>query len=1179
MPTDALRKTQKALLNNRYQLVRQLGVGGMGTVYEVIDRLSGETLALKHVHTLNRTFSADHHDARVALSAEFRTLASLRHPNIITVIDYGFDEKQHPFFTMSLLKDTKNIVAVGIHEDTEGKVNLLIQMLQALAYLHRRNIIHRDLKPANVLVTSEGTVKVLDFGVALNENHTIDDQQEVTVGTLAYMAPELFMERPATIESDLYSVGIMAYQMFTGKHPFNNKNMASLVNSVMRDQPNLNIVDSRIAPIIEHLLQKPSEARYHNAEDVINELSDAIDIAVPAENVAIRESFLQASRFVGREKELATLRDALENVLDEDEPGGSAWIIGGESGVGKSRLVEELRIRALVYGIQVLRAQYIADSSLPYHAWREPLRRLALSTHIEPDEASILKAIIPDIGDLLGYQVENAPILDGMEARTRLIETLTHLFRKQTQPTLLIMEDLHWADDSLNTLRAIINHVKSMSLIIVCTYRDDERSEIADLLPEASLIRLGRLPKTAIAELSESILGSVGKQPNLVSLITKETEGNVFFIVEVIRALAEQAGSLRSINETEIPKNVLSGGIQQVIKQRLQHVPDEAQPLLKLAAIIGRQLDMDLLHTLNTKRQVFVGFDLKMLTVESWLTICANCAVLEAEDGHWHFAHDKLREAVLATLTHDERSMLYRQVAEATEAVYEGSTNKIAALADYWHEAKDTQKELYYVRLAIDETSHINAFRETIRYINRAIDLLRNHPTETDWQHQAADLKIQMGEAYGYLGAFDEARKHLQESADLSRKLGNRNAIARALNAIGDLDQDQGEYESATRNHKISLTLFRETNDLRGVTNALTDLGRTTQSKGDYSAARQYYDEALRICRQTNDFDGIAECLEYLGNISEQQGNLDNAQHYYEESLAVVRDMADFSRIAGMLDNLGNVAQGKRDYPAAQIYYNESLAIYRRISNELGSALVLGNLGNIALIQKNYLTAQTYCEESLRTFREIDNRLGIAFSLNSLGNVALGQGDVAIARANYQEALIICQATGVRGGIASGYNHLGWIDELENNDSSANRHYLNALNIYREMGDREKIAGTLTNLSFVKIRLGKLEDAQAYLQEALQIAWQISAVQPTINVLIGLAQKAYASKRYKHSAELIGVVSQYVDLDDVVIEHRLEPLLKQLQTSMDADVLLGTLEYGRVSLDLATLVESLLQPK
>ena len=176
----------------------------------------------------------------------------MRHPNIIGVLDYGFDEKRQPYYTMDLLANAQDIRRAARQKPIKGQVGYILQILQALDYLHRRGIIHRDLKPANVLVKDE-QVKVLDFGFATMANQVSTGSSG---GTLPYLAPELFRQQPASIASDLYAVGIIAYELLIGRHPFNTENMRLLIDDLMNKLPNLSVLgtNSPLALVVGRLL-------------------------------------------------------------------------------------------------------------------------------------------------------------------------------------------------------------------------------------------------------------------------------------------------------------------------------------------------------------------------------------------------------------------------------------------------------------------------------------------------------------------------------------------------------------------------------------------------------------------------------------------------------------------------------------------------------------------------------------------------------------------------------------------------------------------------------------------------------------------------------------------------------------------------------------------------------------
>jgi serine/threonine protein kinase len=496
------------LIGRRYVLDEKLGEGGMGSVFRASDHLTRRRVALKRV-VIQNTRSIEERTLRLALAQEFRILSSLRHPNIISVLDYGF-EHGSPYFTMDYLEDAGSLLDAGEGKSLAEQIHLIIEVLQALAYLHRHGILHRDLKPGNVMVDKQGQVKVVDFGLSVARDHVTSGD---TAGTLAYLAPEVLQGQPASEASDLYAVGLLAYQSIMGRHPFEADNPGELISQLLESDPDLTPIEQidryiitthmlprveivpdpnepeydivRIvpatpneAPTLPHvpnlddtlvhatmppveqqtvkhidlseiiadaptmpvqpvlptrsrppvtlrevesppsegrpslaqtlrrLMAKSPRDRYSDAYAVIHDLSAAINQPVEEENASIRESFLQSARFVGRDRELQTLTNALFDVVKLK---GSFWLIAGESGVGKSRVLEELRVRALVEGAIVMRGQAIAEISVPYRIWSEPLRQLALSTEISDAEGALLKLGITDLETLIGRSLPDPP--------------------------------------------------------------------------------------------------------------------------------------------------------------------------------------------------------------------------------------------------------------------------------------------------------------------------------------------------------------------------------------------------------------------------------------------------------------------------------------------------------------------------------------------------------------------------------------------------------------------------------------------------------------------------------------------------------------------------------------------------------------------------------------------------
>jgi tetratricopeptide (TPR) repeat protein len=710
------------LIGGRYQLLNQLGQGGMGTTHRALDRLSGRVVTLKRLNVAEMVTVIERlsrSESRLALAQEFRLLASLRHPNIISVLDYGFDDARRPYFCMDLQENAQTIVDAGRDKPLLVRADLLVQLLRAMVYLHRHGIIHRDIKPENVVVAG-AHVKVLDFGLSVYRD-LLGQEGVPLAGTLAYMAPELLRgERPSE-RSDLYAVGVLAYELFSGNLLSSRSDEARMISSgegaawlLRRSGAE---IDPRVRSVVARLLTTAASDRYADACEAIDALAAALGQPFDAETVATRESFLQAAPFVGREHELKLLSERLRAA---SEGRGGTLLIGGESGVGKSRLIEEVRARGLVSGFVVIAGQAVSEGGSPYHMWRDVVSGLVVRGDISDQAAGVLRTIVPDIARLLGRPVADPPVVDPAAAQSRLLLAVENLVRDQTGPVLMMLEDAQWAGtESLALLAALARLAIDRALLIVCSFRSDEASALPGRIETAAVIQLPRLSSQAIATLAQMMIGSAGMRPEMVAFLERETEGIPLFIVETVRSLAEEVGSLAEIGSQPLPQHLLSGGMRKVLQRRVEQLPAAALPALRTAAVAGREIDPALLAVVHPT-----------LDADWWLRSCAEAAVVELYEQGGRFAHDKLREHVLSELPSDERAALNREVAQAIERAYPNAAERETALAHHWRLAGDPARELYYQERSAAQALAGGAYQEAIARFERAVALLDDTSAE-----------------------------------------------------------------------------------------------------------------------------------------------------------------------------------------------------------------------------------------------------------------------------------------------------------------------------------------------------------------------------------------------------------------------------------------------------------------
>lgn len=1005
------------LLGNRYQLLDPIDEGGMGTVFRAFDCLNEQIVAIKRVkpvslapadagqsqqvgatleipqtgaqeadpaqisgvvtlpmnplETPQNVNAQNPHPVSLRLAQEFRLLASLRHPNIVSVLDYGFDQIRQPYLVMELLENAPDIFSAAQLVPFMGKIDLAIQLLQALIYLHRQTIIHCDLKPGNVLVVGN-QVKVLDFGLALR-----GETQVLTAGTLAYIAPEILNAQPPTIVSDLYSIGVMIYEMFLGRHPFTPDDIDQLLDDILYTDPDLSLLEEdypAFADIIARLMRKDPQERFQDAASVVQAVCEAVGQPLPPEASMVRESFLQAAALIGRKDELETLSLALTGARSGN---GSAWLIGGETGVGKSRLLDEFRTMALVEGALVLRGQNLGGNAMFYQMWRDLLRPLVLSVKLSDLEAGILKRIIPDIGRLLNRVVPDVVPLVGEQEQQRLSMTIADVLQRQRRTLVLLMEDLHWAEESLAPLRLLSQMITTMPLMIVGTYRNDEYPYFYGQLPAMQHMVLHRLTEEEIAELSYTMLGEAGCNEALIKFLIEQTEGNTLFIVETLRSLAEEAGRLSDIDVSKLPSHVFSQGINTVIQQRLKRLPEVMQPFIQLAAVMGRTLDLNLFG------QIYEVAD-----YVDWLAQCVDFAIVEVVDENWCFTHDKIRESILLSLPPEQKSALHQLIAESIEAVYAGNTEYSPVLTTHWGEAGNVERSAYHAGLTARRANEACEYQTAVWYTTQALAYRDMLPPKV-----LLPLLLEYAVAQGALGDYAQAGEHYHETVELAAQSHEYATEAVALEGLGMVARRQGNYDEAKALYQESLAIYHEVGDRRNTAAVLNQLARLDFLQGHYDEIQTLAEEALAIFSELEDLQGSAVSLAVLSLVPLLQGDFEAARAYLESSLEMRRRIGDQYGTLSVLCDLGRVLQIMHENDLARDVLEEALQISRQTNEQWHTAQALNSLAQVALNQKDETAAQYYLSEALHIGRMLNVAPALLTSLVGIARLLITQGD------------------------------------------------------------------------------------------------------------------------------------------------------------------------------------------
>ncbi len=773
-----------SMLAGRFRVISRLGGGGFGDVYRVVDeRLGGEQLALKVLRSSDPL--ALHYFKR-----EFRSLAGIFHRNIVTLHELIASEGRW-MFTMEFVDglDWLRYLEAQSAKDREAALrSCLPQLAEGLTALHKRNLLHRDVKPSNVLITADGRVVLLDFGLV----RAFGDEAQGAVslaGTPNYMSPEQISGAPIGEASDWYAVGVMLYQSLTGRVPFDCRTFEGLrLKQTEPPIPPVKIVRTAPAPLNELCLKllATDPSKRASYEDVIR-------LVHPAPGVAVREP--AGTVFVGRERMLRQLAAAYSTARERPV----VVHLRGPSGIGKTVLLREfLRQLAREPDALVFAGRCHEGESVPYQALDELIDYIGQffrrsPVHVVeqflPRNFAVLVKMFPALAPFVPADVRPGPRFDTVELRARALSALREMLGRFSEHhrVVLVIDDLQWGDaDGCAALNDLLSSNDWPPVLTVLAYRSEDIEASAPLKAlcaidnrasgrETHFIDLDHLEEAEALDLAERLLAAPRNSPTVRSAV-EQSGGNPFLLQEIARWVNARG----AIGDPSLPFSLAD-----VVGSRLADLAPETRRFLELVALTGQPTQLSILQLAGKIQNVHSARDKLMATRFVRLRMARGREEVE-------IYHDRIRAPILAAMDPAVLVLRHRDLGRAMAAAgYD--PERIAAHFEQAHEAESCAR---YALLAARKAVEVLAFNKASRFFEMALATRSLDANATRMAHrECADALANAGlgprAAEHYLAACD--------GADIDHSLEWNLRAAEQLLFSGHVDQGLAIFRTVLR--------------------------------------------------------------------------------------------------------------------------------------------------------------------------------------------------------------------------------------------------------------------------------------------------------------------------------------------------------------------------------------------
>ena len=954
-----------------YRIEAQLGAGGMGVVYRAYDSMLRRRVAIKFLN------GVPDDESRARLLKEARAASALNHPNICTIHEVA-EANDQTCIVMEYVQGTQLdalIVAGGLPAETFFRYSL--QISDALMHAHDRGIVHRDLKSANVIVDPEGRLKVLDFGLAhrlpdyetegATQSVSLLAQPETVAGTLAYIAPEVLKHGKSDARSDVWSLGVLFYEMTAGRVPFKGLKGLELVSAIMDDRavPALSTgVAAAQRAIIHRCLEKDPDRRYQNSREVYAALQGA-----------------QAAPKWSDPRRMAIAGAALVVLL-----------IG--AGVAYRQLaarppIDATPTRAVPPAVNARRAVAVLGfknlSEQPAVAWLSTALAEMLTTELAAGEQL---RTIP--GENVARMKSDLELAD---ADSFASDTLSRI--SATLGSDLVVSGSYVVAGEKIRFDVRMQDARAGDTIaaVAETGGESELFEIVSRIGSRLRDRLG-VTELSAADVA-SVQASLPSNANAARLYAEGLAKLRLYDAQAARTLLDQAVSAD-------PKHPLAHSALALAWSALgfdERARQSAKRAYELSANLAREDRMSVegrYHdAMNEHDEAIKTYQALYRFFPDNLEYGLQLAAAQTAAGTATNALetiDSLRR-LPAPVNVDPR--IDRAEATAASSISDYKRQQAAA-ARAVAKGRDQGARLLVASALLSEGNAWQDLGDTPKAIAAAEEARQIYAAAGDRGGESRALRS-VGIALRSQGDLVGAKQTYERGLAVAREIGDRRNTAGLLNNIANVLRQQGSLDAAATTYGESIAIFREIEDRGAVALLLHNTAIVRRVQGDLAGAKKTYLEALNIRRDIGDKAGVAATLNNLANIVSDEGDLVEAKKMYEETLSTSQGLGDKRSVARAWFNIGEMERLQGHLPKARTLFDQSLALRRSLEDKSGVAQVLVSIGVVQTSQARLPEARKSFAEALSLQEGIGEKSVTARTQLLLGTLTLHEGRSAEA--------------------------------------------------------------------------------------------------------------------------------------------------------------------------------------